>query len=214
MKKYQLTLLRLSILIPVFLLIAGCAGGLFIKGNQELAVKELVRTIDACNKNILGADFKQLEGKLLFDGGQKLSSSVFSNMQKPSTDEMVVILKLISNQNICEIKYLEWAQEHAPKAAQLTLTYSSLNTEIYKKLSSGAYTYGQATTGLYANLSEYLKYLKILEINISENDKERTKQLFRDYLVQSVIQDSSSSNGNLIVNCGGRGVNFVTKACN
>jgi hypothetical protein len=116
-----------------FALLTGCAGGLFIKGNQEVAVKELGRTIDACNKNILGADFKQLEGKLFFDAGQQLSSSVFSNIQKPSTDEVAVLLKLISNQNICEIKYLEWAQENAPKAAQLTLTYSSLNTEIYKK---------------------------------------------------------------------------------
>ena len=195
-------------------LLTGCAGGLFIKGNQEVAVKELGRTIDTCNKNILGADYKQLEGKLFFDGGQKLPSSVFSNMQKPSTDEVDVILKLISNQTICEIKYLEWAQEHAPKAAQLTLTYSSLNTEIYKRLSSGAYTYGQATSGLYANLSHYWKHLKLLEININENEQETRKQLLREYLIQSMMQDSSNTNGNLIVNCGGRGVNFVTKTCN
>jgi hypothetical protein len=195
-------------------LLTGCAGGLFIKGNQEVAVKELGRTIDTCNKNILGADYKQLEGKLFFDEGQKLPSSVFSNMQKPSTDEVDVILKLISNQTICEIKYLEWAQEHAPKAAQLTLTYSSLNTEIYKRLSSGAYTYGQATSGLYANLSHYWKHLKLLEININENEKDTRKQLLREYLIQSMMQDSTNTNGNLIVNCGGRGVNFVTKTCN
>ena len=208
------TILRLAILLPLSFLLLGCAADLFIKGNQEASVNELLRTIDSCNKRVLGPDFKQLEGKLFFAAGYKLTSSDFSNQQKPSVEEAALISKLISNQTICESNYLDWAKEHAPKATQLTMVYSSLNIDIYKKLAVGGDSYGQAVSNLFSNLAAYWKHLKLLEINIAENNKESTKQFLRDYLIKSALQDAQNPTGNLIVGCGARGVNFVTGSCN
>ena len=205
---------RIAFTLVLAFLLNACASGLFIKGNQEASIRELLRTIDVCHKNLLGDDYKKLEGKLFFDSDHKLTSADFSNQKMPSLEEVSVISKLAANKTFCDIRYLSWSQEHAPKASQLTMVYSSLNNEIFKRLSTGAYTYGQAVSNLFSNFQEYWKHLKILEINIAENDKETTKQLLRGYLIQSLIQDSSNSNGNLIGNCGGRGVNFVTNSCN
>jgi len=208
------TILRLAILLPLSFLLVGCAADLFIKGNQEASVRELLRVIDSCNKRVLGTDFKQLEGKLFFAAEYKLTNNDFSNQQKPSVDELALISKLISSQTLCESNYLDWAKEHAPKASQLTMVYSSLNIDIYKKLALGGDSYGQAVSNLYSNFSAYWKHLKILEINIAENNKESTKQFLRDYLIKSALQDAQNPTGNLIVGCGARGVNFVTGSCN
>lgn len=205
---------RIAFTLVLAFLLNACASGLFIKGNQEESIKELLRTVDACHKNLLGDDYKKLEGKLFFESNHKLTSGDFSNQKMPSLEEVSVISKLVSNKTFCDIRYLSWSQEHAPKAAQLTMVYSSLNNEIFKRLSTGTQTYGQGVSSLFSNFQEYWKHLKILEMNIAENDKETTKQLLRGYLIQSLIQDSSNSNSNLIGNCGGRGVNFVTNSCN
>jgi hypothetical protein len=49
-------------------LLNACASGLFVKGNQEASIKELLRTIDACHKNLLGDDYKKLEGMSIARG--------------------------------------------------------------------------------------------------------------------------------------------------
>ena len=200
-------------LVLAFLLNA-CASDLFIKGNQEASIRELLRTMDTCHKNLLGDDYKKLVGKLFFDSDHKLTSADLSNQKMPSLEEAAVISKLVSNQTFCEIRYLNWSQENAPKASQLTMVYSSLNIEIFKRLSTGVYSYGQAVSDMRSAFVEYWKHLKLLEITVSENNKEATKQFLRNYLIQSGSQSSTDLNGNLIVGCGSRGVNFVTNSCN
>jgi hypothetical protein len=205
---------RIAFTLVLAFLLNACASDLFVKGNQEASIRELLRTMDACHKNLLGDDYKKLVGKLFFDPDHKLTSADLSNQQMPSLEEASVISKLVSNQTFCEIRYLNWSQEHAPKASQLTMVYSSLNIEIFKRLSTGAYSYGQALSDMRSAFIEYWKHLKLLEINVSENNKEATKQFLRNYLLQSGSQNSTDSNGNLIVRCGSRGVNFVTNSCN
>ena len=200
-------------LVLAFLLNA-CASDLFIKGNEEASIRELLRTMDICHKNLLGDEYKKLEGKLFFDADHKLTSADLSNQNMPTLEEASVISKLVSNQAFCEIRYLNWSQEHAPKASQLTMVYSSLNIEIFKRLSTGTYSYGKAVSDMRSAFVEYWKHLKLLEINVNENNKEATKQFLRNYLVRSGSQNSTESNGNLIVRCGSRGVNFVTNSCN
>ena len=200
-------------LVLAFLLNA-CASDLFIKGNQEASIRELLRTMDTCHKNLLGDDYKKLVGKLFFDSDHKLTSADLSNQKMPSLEEASVISRLVSNQTFCEIRYLNWSQENAPKASQLTMVYSSLNIEIFKRLSTGVYNYGQAVSDMRSAFVEYWKHLKLLEISVSENNKEATKQFLRNYLIQSGSQSSTDLNGNLIVGCGWRGVNFVTNSCN
>ena len=200
-------------LVFAFLLNA-CASDLFIKGNQEASIRELLRTMDTCHKNLLGDDYKKLVGKLFFDSDHKLTSADLSNQKMPSLEEASVISRLVSNQTFCEIRYLNWSQENAPKASQLTMVYSSLNIEIFKRLSTGVYSYGQAVSDMRSAFVEYWKHLKLLEISVSENNKEATKQFLRNYLIQSGSQSSTDLNGNLIVGCGWRGVNFVTNSCN
>ena len=200
-------------LVLAFLLNA-CASDLFIKGNQEASIRELLRTMDTCHKNLLGDDYKKLAGKLFFDSDHKLTSADLSNQKMPSLEEASVISRLVSNQTFCEIRYLNWSQENAPKASQLTMVYSSLNIEIFKRLSTGVYSYGQAVSDMRSAFVEYWKHLKLLEITVSENNKEATKQFLRNYLIQSGSQSSTDLKGNLIVGCGSRGVNFVTNSCN
>ena len=205
---------RIVFTVVMAFLLNACASGLFIKGNQETSVRELLSTMEACHKNMLGDDYKKLEGKLFFGPDHKLSSNAYSNQQTPSQDEAAAISKLISSQTICEIRYLNWSQEYAPKASQATMVYSSINIEVFKRLSTGSYNYGRAISEMSSALAEYWKYLKSLDINVAENNKESTKQFLREYLLKSSSQNSNDSSSNLIVSCGGRGVNFVTKTCN
>jgi len=82
---------RIVLTLVMAFLLNACASGLFIKGNQETSVRELLSTMEACHKNMLGDDYKKLEGKLFFGPDHKLSSNAYSNQQTPSQEEAAAI---------------------------------------------------------------------------------------------------------------------------
>ena len=84
---------RIAFSLVLAFLLNACASDLFVKGNQEASIRELLRTMDACHKNLLGDDYKKLVGKLFFDSDHKLTSADLSNQQMPSLEEASVIVR-------------------------------------------------------------------------------------------------------------------------
>ena len=194
--------------------LTGCASGLFIKGNFESSIAQLSSVSHNCTKEILGEDYKVLEGKYFPTKNGFYSADYFSNSQKPSFEEKQILRKLISNKDKCELVVIQWAKDYAPKALNLTLNYSALNLFIYKNLVDGDFTYGQTLTAMRALLLEYVKQLKIMEINVAQNNSIELNNFLKSYLLQSIGADAKASpSNNLIMQCGGRGVNFATGSC-
>ncbi len=202
------------LLVSIFTLLVGCSTGLYVKGDFESSVKELAKLQDTCVKNILKEDYQKLEGKLFLPTGGKLTDTFFSNPQKPTQEESLLIQKLVSNQAACEFLHLKWSQEYAPKSAQLTMMYSNLSSGIIKRLAEGQTTYGDALVSMKGLTFEFFKQMRILEINIDQQNQLAQNQLMKNLLIQALTADSSSDNSNLIMACGSRGANFATKSCN